>query len=237
MYKIQLYDYNSEPIFDEIAIFFAEDIEDFQEKWFALEEEKERKERFLRSKAGEIVIDYYSNAPELNVVQYDAELNNIVQYDNGKDYGEKDVKLEDITFESRNAYDWPSKFHVNRWSIHFRWIAFRNEYYRIASYLAEGVCMIDTMFQKGKLRAVKCFGNPVLLNDIAYAPKYSLWVDEKDWPNPSYSDFNDNKLQTICYLHNKSFEDEKELLEDMENFKVTEEVLDWLFADVVGEAG
>lgn len=194
MYKIQLFDNNSNPWFDEIAIFFAEDIEDFQEKWFTLEKEKDR-------------------------------------------YGEKDVRLEDVTFEARNAYDWPSKFHVNRWSIHFRWIAFQNEYYRIASYVAEGVCMIDTMFQKGKLRAVKCFGNPVLQNDIAYEPQYSLWVDEKDWPNPSYSDFDDNKLQTICYLHNRTFQDEKELLEDMENFKVTDEVLDWLFADVVGEAG
>lgn len=223
MYKIELYDNNLCPIFDGTTNFFTEDIEEFQEKWFALEREDDEKERFLKSKAGEIVTDYYSDAPE----------HNIVQYDNGKNYGKKHVKLEDTTFEATNAYGWMSKFHVKCWYICFQWIAFKNQYYRIASYIAEGVCMI----YRGKLMAVTCFGNPVLINHIVYNPCYSYMVDEKDWPNPSYSDFDENKLETICYLESKYFEDEKELLEDMENFRVTNEVLDQLFADVVGEAG
>ncbi len=136
-----------------------------------------------------------------------------------------------------NTYRWPFKFHVRCWSIHFRWIAFKNKYYRMASYLAEGVCQIDTMLYEGRLKTVSCFGNPVLINKIVYEPEYSLNVDKKYWSHPSFSDFADNKLQTICYLVNEWFEDEKELLEDMENFEVTDEVLDRLFADVVGEAG
>ena len=44
----------------------------------------DRKERFLRSKRGEIVTDYYSASPELNIVQHDA----------GAVYDEKTVVLE-----------------------------------------------------------------------------------------------------------------------------------------------
>ena len=73
MYKITLYDYNCNPICDGTIYFFTEDIENFQKRWFRLlgDHDEERKERFLRSKAGEIVTDYYSDSPELNIVQQD----------------------------------------------------------------------------------------------------------------------------------------------------------------------
>lgn len=227
MYKIELYDYNCCPTVDGTVHFFTDDIEDFQKKWFKLEKDKDRKKRFLRSKAGEIVVDYYSDDPEMN----------IVQYDDAHTYAEQDITLNDVTFESTNAYLWTEKYHVDQWNIHFKWISFKNRYYRIASYLASGVCLIDTMFFPGRLERATCYGNKVLINKIVYKPKYPGRVPESEWPHPTYEDFKFNTIQTICYLMNGWFPDEKALLEDINHFEVTDQVQDRLFADVIGEAG
>lgn len=71
MYKITHYDYNCSPICDGTVSFFTEDIEAFQKKWFAMDRlEESLKEKFLRSKGGELVTDWYSSDdPELNIVQ------------------------------------------------------------------------------------------------------------------------------------------------------------------------
>ena len=226
MYKIELYDYNCSPICDGTTSFFTDDIEEFERQWFELEYDEKRKERFARSKAGEMVTDYYNDSPELN----------IVQFDNARIYGERDVTLEDITFEATNAYWFTERYHVNQLEIHFQWIAFKNQYYRIASYSAIGVCMVG-MFCDDRLKSVECSGNRVLINKVVYDPKYLGWIPESEWPNPTYDDFRENTIQTICYITNAYFSDEKELQEDMKDFTVTDEVLDRLFADVIGEAG
>ena len=65
LYKIELFDASHwHPAFVSGTInIFCEDIEDFQTRWFKLEPEQERKEMFLRSKDGEIVIDCYTDDP------------------------------------------------------------------------------------------------------------------------------------------------------------------------------
>lgn len=75
MFKITLYDFNCNPICDGVVSFFTERLEDFEEGWMNSEEvEEDRKERYLRSKAGENVTDYYSDSPEFNIVQEDTEV-------------------------------------------------------------------------------------------------------------------------------------------------------------------
>lgn len=78
-------------------------------RWFGTDRVSEDlKEWFLRSKRGEPVTDWYSsNDPELNIVQQDA----------GTVYGKKTVVLDHVTFQAHNAYDCPTLFHVNRWTI------------------------------------------------------------------------------------------------------------------------
>lgn len=218
MYKITLFDCNCISFCSGVAYFFAEDIEDFQKRWLALEEDNNRKERFLRSKAGEIVTDYYSDAPELNIVQQDSETV----------FGEKESTLENVTFEAFNVHDFPTKFHIDKWEIYFKWIRFKNEYFRIASYKAMGVCMYDDFLNRWE-NAV-CYGNPVLENVTVYEPED---INER----PGSSAFAENSIETICFLTNRIFGNEQELQEDISNFKVTEEVMDALFQDVVGEAG
>lgn len=226
MYKITVYDQNCCPICDWTVNFFAEDIEEFQRRWFAMDGvSEELKDRFLRSKAGEVVTDWYDNNPKLN----------IVQRDKGTVYGERTVVLDHVTFEAHNIYDWPSKFHVNRWTIRFQWIRFQDEYYRIASYRADGVCTYNDFVQRWDY--VTCYGNPVLENTVKYDPDcYGRAVQGVE-DEPGFDAFWENRIETICWLTNRVFADEAELKRDISAFEVTEEVMDLLFADVVGEAG
>ena len=71
MYKITLYDCNCPSCTSGVAEFYADNIIKFQKEWFKLEDDKDRKERFLKSLNGDIITDYYSDSPELNIVQED----------------------------------------------------------------------------------------------------------------------------------------------------------------------
>lgn len=225
MYKITLYNLNCSPVCDGTVNFFTEDIEDFQERWFKKNISDDKKDAFLRSKAGEIVTDWYSDSPEYNIVQYDEDA--VV-------YGEKTVNLEDVTFDVHNAYGCTEKYHVNHWTIHFKWIRFGKEYFRIASYKADGVCMYYDWIDRWE--DVTCWGNEIIDNKVIFEPVYPIREKDK-WPNPGFDDFEENCLETICYITNRYLKNEQDLKEDMDRFEVTDEVMDWLFRDVIGEAG
>lgn len=226
MYKITLFDQNGAACFSGTASFFTDDIEDFQSRWLRLGNiDEARKDRFLRSKAGEMVTDYYSDDPELN----------IVQYDDCTVYAEKNIVLEDVTFKAYNAYMWPEQYHVDRWEICFKWICFKGEYCRIASYKAQGVCMFSDYLDCWT--HVNCYGNPVIENIITYSiyPKLEETIDGRLCTK--IEDFRENHLETICFLENGYFKSEQEMQEDMQGFEVTDEIMDILFGDVIGEAG
>ena len=71
MYKIQLFDLNSYPAFvSGVVEVYTDDIDEFEEHYLIQNRASDdQKARFLRSKSGEIVTDYYSDEPELNIVQ------------------------------------------------------------------------------------------------------------------------------------------------------------------------
>ena len=73
MYQITLYDDCSNPIADGTVSYYVDSLEEFEEKWvpYAEKNMKERLKRYYRSKAGEIVTDYYSDSEKLNIVQQD----------------------------------------------------------------------------------------------------------------------------------------------------------------------
>ena len=171
MYKITLYDENTCPICDGVVTFFSDDIDEFEKRWVATNRvDNVTLERFLRSKNGESVTDYYSDNPELNIVQKDHE--DILF--------EKYIVKEDVTFFATNAYDCQQKYHVQKWECHFLWIRFQNKYYRIVQYVANGVCMYNSFLER--LDSVTCYGNPVLENVVHYNPEYSS--DKSKWPTP-----------------------------------------------------
>ena len=72
IYKITLFDANFPSCTSGTASFFTEDIDEFEHNYFSDENVESnqleaQKQRYFRSKAGEIVTDYYSDAPELNM--------------------------------------------------------------------------------------------------------------------------------------------------------------------------
>ena len=71
MYKITLFDYNCPSCTSGVYEIYCDDIEEFEKEWTKLETDEFRIERFRKSKAGEMVTDYYSDALELNIVQKD----------------------------------------------------------------------------------------------------------------------------------------------------------------------
>lgn len=70
IYKITLFDANCPSCTSGTASFFTEDIDEFEHNYFSDENVESnqleaQKQRYFRSKAGEIVTDYYSDDPEL----------------------------------------------------------------------------------------------------------------------------------------------------------------------------
>lgn len=222
MYKITLYDANCSPVSDGVALFFTNDLDEFEKNWLATGRvDNDTYERFIRSRSGEVVTDYYVDSPELN----------IVQRDEACIYGERSISIQDREFTVTNTYGCASKYYVANLDILFRWIGFKNQYFRIASFTAKGVCWFDDLFTH-RWKHAGLYGNPVL--------HYLHYLNELE---PGYegscvqSDFADNQLSSFCFLVNGEFANEHELTQNYENFKMDERVLDRLFSDVIGEAG
>ena len=97
MFKITLNDMNCNPICDGTVFWFVENLEDFERKWLPLmaKEDIGVINRYYRSKFGEIFTDYYSDDPDLNIVQQ-AESETLC---------EKDYAYEGIRVQLINAYD------------------------------------------------------------------------------------------------------------------------------------
>ena len=194
MYKVSLMDDNCSPIFDGIAVFFTENIIRFEKNWVATGRvDNEQLKRFRQSKEGKIVTDYYSNNPSLNIVQWDT--TNILF--------EKTVSLENIDFLATNAYSFQEQYHANTLNIHFIWLNFKNEYWRSASFKAIGVAEFSSTIQE--YIDVRCFGNPVLINNAKYKPEpfrlchRGTSVSNKIRKVPKLEDFKENTLESFCY--------------------------------------
>ena len=96
------YDRCCSPIADGTASFFTEDIVKFKDNFFHIPGESELKELFSRSLGGEIIIDYYSDDPKLNMLQSDT----------ADVFAEKRFAFTDRTYELENAYHFESFIRV-----------------------------------------------------------------------------------------------------------------------------
>lgn len=104
-----------------------------------------QKQRYFRSKAGEIVTDYYSDAPELNIFQY-AEYGTIEK--------RKTFHYKDKTFELHNGYLIPYFIYAAEAIVELAQIAFKKnpdeegEKYLAARYSLRGVCCVGSSSDK-----------------------------------------------------------------------------------------
>lgn len=221
MYKITLYDESCSPICDGVISVFVDDLEAFEKYWLKFAEEQ-TKDRYFRSKAGELVTDYYGNNEELNIVQ---------QCKDCKMFWEKEFELQNQMFELSNAYGCSSCIYAENAKIILKCVEFNENVHLIGKYRLEGVCRKD-FFSK---QWIKCdwWGNPFFIDGTF---EKEMWIDEEGNRRRDYKKevFCNDYLETYCWLDivSWSIEDERKPIK-----KLTESIIAALMRDIPGEAG
>lgn len=217
MYKITLYDCNIPSCCSGTISYYHENIDIFAEKWMKLETNEDRKERFLRSKSGEIVTDYYSDNPDLNIVQEDKEA--IVYY-------EKDVIFKDKWLKLHNGYGWGSDLHFDELVVSLKYVRYESNLLRLATYRAKGVCCKDVFTDKD-YSDVSCFGNRVLIES----------ENKEPFTSDNTEDFKDKTIEFIAYFPLDTFENMESMKKDFDSPDLSDKELDRLLHDILGDAG
>ena len=230
MFKITLSDSNCSPLCSGTTFWFVEDLEQFEKKWLPLQCKYgvKRIERYYRSKFGEIITDYYSDDPELNIVQQvDCEILQEKEFD----YTDKEVVV-------KNAYDWETKFLFDRLKVKLRVQRCGDEYYLLGQYFGYGGVKVEKMYNRWYDKEVNYsqmgfYGNPV----AEYVKRDINWDDRDN--GDAYKDFRTNdksfykheSVETFVWLPIKK------VAKDFRIKRLTKGNLSILLADIVGEAG
>lgn len=262
MYQIQLYDQNCSPICDGVIRFFVDELETFEKNWIPQKENQENNEtviRYMKSKKGEIVTDYYSDDPELNIVQEKS-----VEIIAERTYTETDV-----TKIVLNVYGFPSTYHMDRITYHIRYI--RNvsddELLKLCCYEIKGICYDDkesywigedtSQYEKLGFEACRHLINEKYLpayhlfengEQVAlYHPRYQYasvfgnpfvnMSNNKKLYSDNLEDYKDTEASLYIWHIVKCFEDEKKLINNVKHFRLGKQETQFLLMDFPGEAG
>ncbi len=218
MYKITLFDYNCPSCTSGVYEIYCDDIEQFEKEWTELETDEMRIDRFRKSKAGEMVTDYYSDDPELNIVQKD---------ETAKIFYKKTVVMCDKDVTVHNGYDWPSDLHIDKSEFHVRYVRLWDRLLRLVKYKLTGISQ-DDWLGDGNID-VPCYGNPVLKNNRMFCGR-----------SDNTADYSENTIESIVYFPLGSFETEEEMRADYNDMRedfFSAEELDVLLSDIPGDAG
>lgn len=126
-----------------------------------------------------------------------------------------------------NAYNWPAHVYVKKGEFQNRYVKAWGAYIRLVKFKLTGVCR-DNPFLECKQEIV-CFGNRVLKTHNIFEG-YSNEID----------DFSENTLESIAYYPLEYYETEEEMREaysHSEDEFFSSDELNYLFRDIVGEAG
>lgn len=224
MVKLTLWDLRCPSCTHGVIKVFVDNLEEFQRTWFSKGISKAERERYLRSKSGEIVTDYPGKKEELNIVQRDNQ-SKIIRYHN---YFRKNAWVEII-----NAYDCKSKAHFDMLNIHIRYIRFKNKFYKIASFDAMGCCR----YYEG-LRNINNWGNPFLLLSIKDKEYDRLSDIEQRQVTRELSEFRNDAVKSFVWYTLKEYNTIDELLNEASKRKVLNvDELHILTSDILGELG
>ena len=225
MYKITLWDENIGSCASGVVSVFVDSLDYFEINWIPLTLKRRNNDgvdRYYRSKHGEIVTDYYSDAEELNIVQKDS---------NSKIHRNHKYTRHNTWLHLLNGYDCEYKLYVKDITFFIRYIQFNGKYYKVAKYEASGVC---TEF--AGLHEVNVYGNP-----FVNVRKYDIRDYRiKDGKHKKYTkeDFADDKLQCFVWNVLKEYDNYEDMLEDAnKRARLSKEEIIWLMADIPGDAG
>lgn len=219
MYKITLFDANCPSCTSGVIRYFTDNIQEFKDRWEKLETDEDTKERFNKSLNGEVITDYYSNAPELNIVQKDEKC---------KILKEKEIILEDEEITLENSYGYPSDYYIKSLKVIRKYVEFNNNLYRLDKFIIDGIARLPLMSQKGKYEGICCYGNPII------EPKVSkLHFEYRD----DFTEFRNEHFESICYIPTYWFDNPEDMAMDMDKETLSKEDILTLLMDIPGEAG
>lgn len=263
MYQIQLYDGNCSPICDGVVKFYVDSLEDFEKNWIPLNQRnKEQIKRYFQSKSGEVVTDYYSNDPELNIVQ---EKNCII-------IAEKSYKETDETKMVQNVYGFDSTYHIDEITYFIRYVNIEGELLKLCRYEIRGICLDEGKSRwvgknKEKYEAIGFEACRHLINKD-YLPAYHIFEGSEDdedgehvmylprysnatvFGNPfinmsstecfdsdSTEDYKDVEADLYVWHIVKFFENETKLKNNVRHYRLGKWETQRLLMDFPGEAG
>lgn len=221
LYLIQLFDYNCPNCVSGVTKVFVEDIDRFADIYQSIEKDEARINRFLRSKAGEIVTDYYSEDPALNIVQK-------IDID---DLGGVMTWGRDKTISVVNGYGWPSEYYFKILMMEIRWVKIKEKYYKLVRPSGRDCCHKSFCDEQMPWRQITVVGNP-------------FWIYEADSDIPYMSanidDFKGIALESYVWQIADVFDTEEEMKAERALFSersLSEEQVSRVFADIPGDAG
>ncbi len=224
LYKLTFFDANCPSCFSGTVSFFSEDIEQFERLFFLNGDEfmQEKRQRFLKSKAGELVVDFYNDDPELNMVQWDenAELTDETQIR----YHQKDFVLE-------NSYGCEVPIYAEDAVITIAQTKFKGKYYQLAKYELTGVCQVG-LSPSDEYENLYVWGNPIFIQKRTVFPEQE---DPDAWSVRWYypkEQFLDSSVKTFCWVV-LDYGDEPFPTKTA----LTDEEIIRLMRDIPGEAG
>ena len=218
MYKVTLFDGNTAPYISNTFSVYCDDIDEFEKNWSEMETDEMRKQRFRRSKQGEMVTDYHSDAPELNIVQKD---------ENAKTLIERTIIIRNQEVRLTNEYHHTASLFFEKGEFHIRYMKMWDQYISLVRYKLTGASR-ENIYIEGRQR-VLCFGNPVL-------KVHNVFKGYSD----NISDFSRNTVESMADYLFEVFETEEEMKKramSPEQGYFSEEDLDMLLSDIPGESG
>lgn len=221
LYFIQLFDYNCPNCVSGVTKVFVEDIEEFTRNYQEIEKDSGRVERFLKSKSGEIITDYYSDDPDLNIVQRVSV----------EDLGYVKYTKREETISVENGYGWPSDYYFGLLVLEVRWIRYKDKFYKLVKPHGFDCAHISPFSLKNPWSCIEVYGNP-------------FWIckgmDEKIYSSDSVESFKGTSLESYVWQVADIFDTEESMNEDkrlMSEQVLTEEQINRVFADIPGDAG
>ena len=224
LYRIQLFDYNCVSCTSGVTEVFTDDIDEFSANYMVLEADEERKDRFLRSKNGEIVTDYYSDDPSLNIVTK-------VRIE--KDLAKCMVVDKGITICAQNGYGYPSEYRFGVLIQEVWWVIIDGKYYKLARPSGRSCAYHSTYDEEYPWRKVEVWGNPFWI--------YSEKGEAVPGRSASFEDYKGTVLSSYVWQVVDIFDTEDEVKEDQNMLKEHRVLSDLQiireFADLPGDAG
>lgn len=219
MYLIQLFNENIGSCASGVTNVYVDDIEDFSKKYISVETKNiERVNRFLRSKAGEIVTDYYSDSPDYN----------IVTKVEAQDVSTKIYYSQDKTITLLNGYMYESVYYFGKLFFTTKYIKYDGKFYKLMKTSAFDCCHRNPFVYDKPWQKVYINGN-----------KFWFYKDGDKTPYSAQStgDFRGTSVETFVWHTADVFDNEEDMKSDMEITWPTDLQIVRVLKDLPGDAG